>query len=347
MRARDWLVKDPILKLFERVSVDIQGEFTTSKNGNRWLVTFMDIHSRWIEGFAISDISALSIAKLLVKEIILRYGAVGSLLSDRGSNFLSAVIREVCKIFRIQKVAIAAYHPESNANIERVHRIYSDMLSKYVNDEHDDWDEIFPFVQWAYRTSIQSALEASPYQLVFGRDNVDLHDIALLGPTPQKISKEFTNWHEMLKQRIEKAQKHTAELQRNINEEQDRLKTARLRRKLRTFKEGDTILIRNHVTYGIPDAPLQNDSSKLSRKEKMKKKGSRLTRKWQPRFIGPYLVMQRIGESTYEVCSKADDKDKRVISIDDIKEYHPRVLRQPRYVNLDDLPSNGGFTWLE
>jgi transposase InsO family protein len=351
MRSRDWLVKDPIPKLFARISVDIQGEFTTSKNGNRWLVTFMDVHSRWIEGFAINDISALTIAKLLVKEIILRYGAIGSLLSDRGSNFLSEVIRELCKIFRIQKVDIAAYHPESNANIERVHRIYSDMLSKYVNDEHDDWDEIFPFVQWAYRTSYQSALEASPYQLVFGRDNIDLHDIALLGPIPAKISKDYARWYEMLKQRIEKAQTHTTDLQRKINEYHEQIQAKRSQRKLRTFKEGDTVLIRNHVTYGIPDAPLQSDSSTLSIKQKTKKKGSRLTRKWQPRFIGPYMVIQRKGESTYEVCSKADDRDKRVVSIDDIKEYHPRVLRQPRYVDLDTLPltgdSHGWDEWTE
>jgi hypothetical protein len=57
------------------------------------------------------------------------------------------------------------------------------------------------------------------------------------------------------------------------------------------------------------------------------------------------------GESTYEVCSKADERDKRVVSIDDIKEYHPRVLRQPRYVNLDDLPltgeSHGWNEWTE
>lgn len=195
MRSREWLVKDPIPKLFDRVSVDIQGEFTTSQNGNRWLVTFMDVHSRWIEGFAIKDISALSIAKLLIKEIILRYGPIKSLLSDRGSNFLSAVIREICKIFRIQKVDIAAYHPESNANVERVHRVYSDMLSKYVNEEHNDWDEIFPFVQWAYRTSHQPALEASPYQLVYGRDNVELADIALLDPVPNRISKDYKEWY--------------------------------------------------------------------------------------------------------------------------------------------------------
>jgi transposase InsO family protein len=52
---------------------------------------------------------------------------ITQVLSDRGSNILTAVIREVCKIFRIQKVDIAAYHPESNANIERVHR-----LQRYV-----------------------------------------------------------------------------------------------------------------------------------------------------------------------------------------------------------------------
>lgn len=106
----------------------------------------MDEHSRWIEGFAIKEISASTIAKLLVEQVVLRFGPVHSLLSDRGSNFMSQITREVCKLFRIQKIDIAAYHPESNAHVERIHRVHLDMLSKYVNSDHTDWDKIFLFL---------------------------------------------------------------------------------------------------------------------------------------------------------------------------------------------------------
>lgn len=69
----------------------------------------MDI-PRWKEAFPVKEATAEVVARLFVPEIILRYGPVGSLLSDRGSNFLSQIIRETCKLFRVCEIDIAAYH---------------------------------------------------------------------------------------------------------------------------------------------------------------------------------------------------------------------------------------------
>ena len=48
------------------------------------------------------SVEATVIAHLLIDEIISRHGAPRVLLSDRGTNVLSRVVSEVCKIFQIQ-----------------------------------------------------------------------------------------------------------------------------------------------------------------------------------------------------------------------------------------------------
>ena len=58
------------------------------------------------------------IARLLVNEIIARHGAPRVLLSDRGTNFLSKLVAEVCKIFQIQKVNTSSYHPQTDGLVE-------------------------------------------------------------------------------------------------------------------------------------------------------------------------------------------------------------------------------------
>ena len=45
------------------------------------------------------SVEATVIACLLIDEIISRHGAPHVFLSDRGTNFLSKVVAEVCKIF--------------------------------------------------------------------------------------------------------------------------------------------------------------------------------------------------------------------------------------------------------
>ena len=307
MRVRTPVVDDKVPRLFERLSVDIQGEFTKSRRGNRWIVTFLDIHSRWIEGFCVSSINAEDVARLLVNEIILRYGPTRSLLSDRGSNFTAQIIRETCKLFQIAKIETAAYHPESNAKVERVHRIYSDALSKYVNPSHSDWDEYFPFVQWAYRSSVQNALGASPYTLVFGREPPELADLSLLPPPPMGLEKDVKEWVKTLKTRIEKTQNETAQLQLHVNEKL--LATSQhTDKETRVFRVGDRVMVRNEIT--------------------VHEKETRLTSKWQPRFLGPYVVEACTG-MTYTLRCEADASDVRVRNINDIKPYYQRTLRPP------------------
>ena len=75
--------------------------------------------SRWPEAWAVPDTTAETIARLLVDEIIPRHGAPRSLLSDRGKNFLSTLVAEVCKLFSIKKVNCSAYHPQTDGVVER------------------------------------------------------------------------------------------------------------------------------------------------------------------------------------------------------------------------------------
>ena len=44
------------------------------------------------------------------------------LLSDRGANFMSSVIEEMCKILGIKKLQTTPYHPQTNGLVERSHQ---------------------------------------------------------------------------------------------------------------------------------------------------------------------------------------------------------------------------------
>ena len=93
------LLPIPFEGAFDRVAVDVLGPFPSSSKGSRYIVVFSDYLTRSIKAFPVSSVEATVIARLLVDEIISRHGAPGVLLSDRGTNFLSKVVEEVCKIF--------------------------------------------------------------------------------------------------------------------------------------------------------------------------------------------------------------------------------------------------------
>lgn len=93
----------PVEGAFDRVEVDCLGPFPVSNSGNRYIVVFSDYLTRYPEAFAVPSIDAPTIADLLVNEILPRHGAPRTLLSDRGSNFLSSLVKEVCFLMDTKK----------------------------------------------------------------------------------------------------------------------------------------------------------------------------------------------------------------------------------------------------
>ena len=87
---------------------------------------------RWVEQFPVPSVEATVIARLLADEIFSRHRAPRVLLSDRGINFLSKVVAEVCKIFQSQKVNTSSYHPQTDGLVERSISSLCQSLSMYV-----------------------------------------------------------------------------------------------------------------------------------------------------------------------------------------------------------------------
>ncbi|RWS22906.1 pol polyprotein-like protein [Leptotrombidium deliense] len=72
-----------------------------------------------------------------------------------------------------------AYRPEANGLTERLNRHLADMMSHFVSSNHRNWDEILPFVTFAYNSSRQESMRFSPFELIFGREPNFPIDVAL------------------------------------------------------------------------------------------------------------------------------------------------------------------------
>jgi transposase InsO family protein len=81
------------------------------------------------------DKKAHTVAKCLVHKVITKYGAPQNVLTDRGTNFLSTFIKEICILFKIKQMRTTAYHPQTDGLVERFNRTLIDVLTYYLVDE--------------------------------------------------------------------------------------------------------------------------------------------------------------------------------------------------------------------
>jgi transposase InsO family protein len=90
------------------------GPTTETSKGNRYILTFQDDLTKYVVAEPIQAQDADTVAREFVRSIRLRFGAPKVVLSDQGSNFLSELFRDTCKLLRIKKINTTAFHPESN-----------------------------------------------------------------------------------------------------------------------------------------------------------------------------------------------------------------------------------------
>lgn len=111
-----------------RMQMDTVRPLTPTKSGNKYILTCIDAFSRYPEIIAMPDQKAETVARMFVKPVICRHGCPAVLVTDNGANFVSALMKNVCKLLAIDKIHTTAYHSQSNGVIERYHRTLKDML---------------------------------------------------------------------------------------------------------------------------------------------------------------------------------------------------------------------------
>ena len=96
------------------------------------------------------------------------------MLYDNGSEFKKD-FQPLVKDFSVKETCTSIKNPQSNAILERIHQVVGSMLKTkdLVNikfDELDMWNPILASVAYAIRCRNHSTLNATPGQLIFGRD---------------------------------------------------------------------------------------------------------------------------------------------------------------------------------
>ncbi|UYV71173.1 hypothetical protein LAZ67_8002033, partial [Cordylochernes scorpioides] len=161
---------------FERIGIDFVGPLPSTKRRRKWIIVLTDYYTRYAETKAVSEATVKEVSTFLIEQIFLRHGAPRFLISDRGSQFTSNLMKEVMKMCKVKHCFTTSYHPQTNGLTERLNRTLINMISMYVNTDQKNWDEILPFVTHAYNTTIQETTGYSPFFLLFGREPMSLLD---------------------------------------------------------------------------------------------------------------------------------------------------------------------------
>ena len=316
------LLPIPVSGAFERIAVDILGPLPATWSGNRYIVCFIEYLTKWPEIFAVKNIDAVTIAHLLTDEIIPRHGAPRTLLSDRGKNFLSNLVREVCNLYSIKKLNTSAYNPACDGLVERLNSTLCQTLSMFVSKHQKDWDTFIPAALLAIRTSPSESTGESPFYLLYGREPLLPMDVSLLPPSDPASSIE-EHRRKIVKQ-IELAQQIAKE---NIMRAQQKMKTYYDQHAAEpNFVEGHKVWVFTPKTY----------------------KG--LSKKLLHNYHGPFRVVEKLSPVHYRLRSCTNKPVSSIVHANRMKHFvdpNDRPIEPPSndvrdepFLSEEDLPDD-------
>ncbi|KYO18853.1 hypothetical protein Y1Q_0009260 [Alligator mississippiensis] len=167
-------------QLLQRVGIDIVGPLRhKTHRGKKYILTLVDFATRYPEAIALTSIEAPVVADALTK-IFFQLGFPSEILTNRGGNFLVEVMKCLWECCGVKHLKTTAYHPQTNGLIERFNGTLKGMLMAYVDSDPNDWDEKLPHLLFAYQEVPQESTGFSPFELMFGSQDFELHLIHLI-----------------------------------------------------------------------------------------------------------------------------------------------------------------------
>ncbi|XP_061170353.1 uncharacterized protein LOC133179669 [Saccostrea echinata] len=139
---------------FERIAADIAGPFPKTASENVYILVVADYFTKFVEIFPIPNMEAETVASVIFKGWIKRYGCPHALHTDQGQQFESQLFQNLCTLLGIHKTRTTPFHPRSDGMVERLNRTIKDTLSKYISLNQSDWDKFIDGISMTYNSTV-------------------------------------------------------------------------------------------------------------------------------------------------------------------------------------------------
>ena len=275
---------------FERLHLDLIGPMGVSHNGYRYVMTIIDVFTRYLVTVALRSKEATEVARALYNKVVCVHGVPVTIVTDQGTEFVNSVMKELSKELLMQHAKITAFYLSANGVIERANYTITNILRTLVEGNVSIWDQMLEAATFAYNTAYHRAVRETPFYLLFLRD--PRHPYAML-ESPSKAWYNVDSYKEEMavitKQVYERCKTY-------LEEGREEMERYQKPSKIKQVKVGDRVFLRYN--------PKRTENKKL-----------------QPIFDGPYRVIAKKSDVVVKVKNLRNNKEVTVHA-DKIKILH-------------------------
>ena len=251
--------------------IDISVDFITDlslSNGHDSILAIVDRFSKEVEFIPCNKIvTALEMAKLYLFHVWKNHGLPCTIISNHGSQFVSQVMKDLCKCLRITSKLSTAHHPQTDGQMEWMNRDLQQYLHIFTAEKQNEWADWITLAQFSYNTKKQSSTKKSPFEVTHTYSPwMGIEKRRTKAPAMDFLTKGISNTLELVRQ--------------NLKQAQDKMKS-----------QADKHQSNAPIYHPGDQVWLSTDNLHLPWKSK------KLSEKW----IGPYPVVKMVGTNAVEL----------------------------------------------
>ena len=252
------------------------------------------------------ETSAAEFAKLFMEQYYRKFGLPNCIVTDRDGRFTSKWWQAFTAATGINQTMTVAYRSAANGQAERMNRTCEEIL-RCLTKTPEEWLDALVTVEFIVNTTKTGPLKSAPFETLYGKvPRGEFANWTELVEDKQNILGDVKTWMKTVKEKQERVHAIL------VAQRDKRISQANESRLDTKYKEGDLVWL------STKDIKLRNTHK---------------SKKLQPKFIGPYEVIEAIGSNRYKLALHEGVRIHPVFPADKLKPYTASTFpgrKQPR-----------------
>ena len=285
--------------------VDLFGPIKSSTSGNAYLCCMTDSFTKYTVLVPIPSKDATTVARAILEHWIYKFSIMEMICSDKGKEFDCEILKDLCKLLKVDKLTTSGYCPWSNGKIERFNKSIINYVTKmleYANQHSLEWEPLIAPLAFAHNCAVNRTTKETPFFLTYLRDP-KLVCFEQIKPKRQTGTFQEETLNQMYNS-FKLVRDNSLEAQGIMKSYFDR--TA----KDRTYKVGDTVMLNLPVVKPGTNKKFQSP--------------------WKPYWV----ISDIISPVNYEITNLIDKKKKLNIHANRLKE---QIMSQQEKAKYHDM----------
>ena len=152
------------------------------------VLTAIDVFSRYLFAYPLTDASAINVAKALIDILTKHAYLPTTLITDKGTAFTSTIIAEITQILGITLKCATTKHPQTIGKLERTHASLKTNLKMACGEYRRQWHKYLPLAVLNHNTSYHASIGCEPTRVFHGRIPYNILDHKLGNNPNEKIN---------------------------------------------------------------------------------------------------------------------------------------------------------------